>query len=279
MTNPNTVDNSGEHADTTHRFHRRESLISLVLVLFPVVFNLYYLYPEVASDIVSGNDSVFHLLMVDMAVEAITQGLDFTDPWQGSMGMGYPLFHYYHHLPHVTIALVHVLTLQSFPLSDMFNWSTYLLLSFFPLSIFWAMRLFGFDRLSAAMGGLVAPLLSTTGILGFGFASYVFQGWGVYAQLWAMVLMPPALALGYRVLRDGRGYFWAALLLAATLMSHVMYGYMAFLTLAFLTFIRPARISNLRSFVDTMWPRWRRLITLVLLVLAVTSYFLVPTSE
>jgi len=42
------------------------------MVLFDVAFNLYYLYPEVASGIVSGNDSVFHLMMVEMAAEAIT---------------------------------------------------------------------------------------------------------------------------------------------------------------------------------------------------------------
>ena len=44
-----------------------------------------------------------------------------------------------------------------------------------------------------------------------------------------------------------------------------------------LTLIQPTRISNLKSFVATMWPRWRRLITLVLLAGVVTSYFLVPT--
>ena len=275
-----TRDMGGNNSDAStppHWFYRHESLISFFLVLIAVAFNLYHLYPEVAGDIVSGNDSVFHLLMVQMAAEAITQGRDFTDPWQGSMGMGYPMFHYYHHFPHVTIALVHVLTLEAFSLASMFNWSMYLLLSVFPLSIYWAMRQFGSGGMSAAMGGLVAPLVTTSGILGFGFPSYVFQGWGVHAQLWAMVLLPPALALGYRVIQDGRGYLWATLLLAAALMSHVIYGYIAFITLGVLTLIQPGRISDLKSLADTMLPRWRRLITLVLLVGVVTSYFLVPT--
>ena len=173
------------------------------------------------------------------------------------------------------------------------------------------------------MGGLVASLIVTPGILGFGYISYVWRGYGLYTQLWAMVLLPPALAMGYRVLREGRGYFWATLLLAATLMSHVLYGYMAFLTLGILTFIQPIQfklpwntsdasatraqrrrtgpnsgpayliersrrsptagtpvstspISNLRSLVKDIWRRWRRLAILLLLVVAVTSYFLVP---
>ena len=74
------------------------------------------------------------------------------------MGMGFPLFHYYQHLPHVTLALVHVLTLGVFPLADMLNWTAYLLLSLFPLSIFWSLRRFGFDRLVAAMAWVARDL-------------------------------------------------------------------------------------------------------------------------
>ena len=48
------------------------------------------------------------------------------------MGMGFPLFHYYQHLPHLSIALVHGLTLGVFALADMLNWTTYLLLSLSP---------------------------------------------------------------------------------------------------------------------------------------------------
>ena len=70
--------------------------------------------------------------------------------------MGIPAFHFYQHLPHVTVTLVHVATLGVFPLADMLSWTTYLLLSLFPLSIYWSIRRFGFDQLTAAMGGLVA---------------------------------------------------------------------------------------------------------------------------
>ena len=250
--------------------------IVICVLLIAVAFNLYHLYPEVAGDVLALNDNVFHLLAIEMAVEAITQGQDFTDPWQGTMGMGIPLFHYYQHLPHISVALVHVLTLGVLPLADMLNWATFLLLSLFPLSIYWSLRRFGFDQLSAAFGSLVAPLVATAGILGLGFESYVFQGSGVYTQLWAMVLLPPALALSYRVLREGRGYLWATLFLAATLLSHLIYGYMAFLTLGVLTLIPPMRLSNPKSLMETMGRRWSRLMILFLLVVVVTSYFLVP---
>jgi hypothetical protein len=219
---------------------------------------------------------VLHLLLADAAAEAITQRQNFTDPWQGSMSMGFPLFHYYQHLPHISLALVYVLTFKVFALADLLHWTNYLLLSLFPLSIYWSLQRFGFDRISSAMGGLVASLTATDGLLGLDFRSYVFGGWGLYSQVWGMVLLPPALAVSYRTLREGKGFVWATLLLAATLMSHVIYGYMAFVTLGILTFIQPIRLSGPKFFAETLWRRWRRLIILFLLVIAVTSYFLVP---
>ena len=276
MLTHNTSDDKVEHAAPSERAYPLESFISFGLVLFAVAFNLYFLYPEVAGGILDSNDMVLHRVLADAAVETLTQGQDFTDPWEGTMGMGFPLLHYYQHLPHLSVALVHVLTLEVFPLVDMLHWTTYLLLSLFPLSIYWSLRRFGFDRISSAMGGLVSLLLSTNEMLGFSYSSYVFVGWGLYTQLWGMVLLPPAIAVGYQVMREGRGYFWATLLLAATLMSHLLYGYMAFLTLGILTITQPVLLSNQKAFAKETWKRWRRLIILLLLVVVVTSYFLVP---
>ena len=113
-------------------FRVREGLIVICVLLFAVAFNVYYLHPEGPGDVLDWNDSVMHLLLVDAAVEALTHGLDVTDPWQGTMDMGFPRFHYYQHLPYVIVALVHVVTLGAFPSADMLNWTTFLLLSMFP---------------------------------------------------------------------------------------------------------------------------------------------------
>ena len=158
----------------------------------------------------------------------------------------------------------------------MLQWSNYLLISLFPVSIYWSMRRFGFDRIIFAKGALVSSLGTTNGFYGFDFRSYIFAGWGLYAQLWAMVLLPLALAMSYRTLREGRGYLWAVLLLSATLMSHLLYGYMAFITLGILALVHPDQLSNPRSLAVAVWTNWRRLAILLLLVIAVASYFLVP---
>jgi hypothetical protein len=251
-------------------------VIVAVVLLVAVAFNLVLLYPEITSGIVAKNDAVMHLLLVEMAVEAIENGLNFTDPWQGTMNLGFPFFHYYQHLPHLLVALFHVVTFGVFPVADLIRWSTYLLLSLFPLTIFWSLRRVGFDDLTAGMGALVAPLAATDSLFGFGYASYTFLGFGLYSQLWAMALFAPAIALGYGVIRDGRGYFWATLLLAALLMSHLMYGYMAFISLGVLALVEVAKGSTLSSLAQATGRQWLRLIILLLLVSVVTSYFLIP---
>ena len=179
----------------------REGLIACLLLIFAVAFNLYCLYPEVAVEAPMLNDGVLHLLALDRSVAALTAHQDPTDPWLAPVTLGYPLFHHYQHLPYVLPAALYLPFRGTIPLFDLFNWTRYLLLSLFPLSVYWSMRRFGFSRLVAALAGLVASLLATNGLYGLDFASYVWRGYGMYTQLWGMLLLPPALAQGYATLR------------------------------------------------------------------------------
>src|SRR5207244_8981233 len=127
---------------------------------------------------------------------------------------------------------------------------------------------FGFLRLPAALAGLAASLIATNSLYGFDFSSYVWRGWGLYTQIWGMFLLPLALAEGYAVLRDGRGYFWAALLLAGLLLSHLVSAYLALASLVLL--------SLLPSDPRDVWRRLKRLAILSVPVLLATAYFVVP---
>ncbi|MBC8280547.1 MAG: hypothetical protein H8E48_07165 [Chloroflexi bacterium] len=229
--------------DRLRQYCFREAFIVVCLLTVAVAFNLIFLYSSFATDISAGSDILLHALIAESVVEAFKNGQNFTDTWQGSMGMGHPMLHYYQHLPHVGVGLAHIFTFQVFSAAEIVRWSTYGLISIFPLSIYWSLRRFGFDQLTSAMGGLIASLVATNSISGFGFSSYIGGAQGLYSQLWAMVLLPMALATGYQVLREGRGYFWAVLLLAATFMSHFLYGYMAFITLGILTVLMPIRFQ------------------------------------
>ena len=90
------------------------TLVVICSLFLAVAFNLVLLFPEVTGGVFYFNDSVMHFLMIDTAADAIRHGRDATDPWQRTMSMGFPLFHYYQHLPHISLALVHVLTPVSY---------------------------------------------------------------------------------------------------------------------------------------------------------------------
>ena len=247
-------------------------------LLSAVGFNLWHLFPETTGGGIPTNDNLYHLQLIDSAVDAVSRGQDITDPWNGNMSLGFPIFHYYQHLPHVSVALVHVLLFKIFPVVDILIWVTYILLSLFPLSIYWSLRRFSIDPLTSAMGGLLSSLIGTDFQLwgGFGYANYTFDGWGLYTQLWGMVLLPISLAFGYRTICTGKGYFVATLVLSVTLLAHVLYGYMAFITLALLAFVAVPKVSYGRPLALALWEHWRRLFVLFVLVVTVTLYFLVP---
>ncbi|MBN1992296.1 MAG: YfhO family protein [Anaerolineae bacterium] len=211
--------------------------LAALLLGFAVAFNLYHLYPEVAIRAPLFNDGVLHWLALKQTVAALVAGQNPTDGWLGTITLGYPLFHHYQHLAYLPPALLYGLSGQTLPLDGLFHWTRYLLLAAFPLSIFWSMRRVGFSRLSAAMAGLLASLIGTNGLFGLEFGSYVWRGSGLYTQLWGMLLLPPALAQGYVTLRTGRGYAGAALLLAATLLTHLVFGYIAVISLAVIALI------------------------------------------
>ncbi len=185
-------------------------LLGPLLLIGTLLFNIVALLPSLANDSPNLNDHVFHLLNLQRTVDAFRAGQDPTDAWQRAIGMGFPIFHYYQHLPYLIPAIVHLVSGVGMVL--VFRWTNYLLLCVFPLSMYWAMRKSRFDRTEAGFGALVSGLIATNGLYGLDLTSYIWSGYGLYTQLWGMVLLPPALAACYVVMRDGRGYGLAALL-------------------------------------------------------------------
>ncbi len=245
----------------------KANLVAAALLLGAIAFNLALLWPEVAVDAPPLNDAALHLPLVQRAADALARGEDPTDPWVPYFVQGYPLFHHYQHLPHVGTALLYRALLGAVPLGTLFNWLRYLLLATFPLSVYWAARRLGFRARPAALAGVVSSLLATNGLLGLDMGSYIWRGSGLYTQLWGMWLLPPALAGLYRTLRDGRGYTGTALLLAATLLSHTVLGYVALLSGLLFLFLGGLRPAGRRA---------GRLAIVYLLVALLAAYFLVP---
>jgi hypothetical protein len=108
-----------------------------------------------------------------------------------------------------------------------FRWSLYLLLASWPISVYLSSRLFGAGRPAATASAAMAPVLTSNPGVGYEAHAYLWIGYGVWTQLWAMWTLPLAWGFSWRAMRDGRGYFPAVLFTALTMAMHFETGYLA----------------------------------------------------
>ena len=243
--------------------------IAVSLVVLAVIFNAVLLWSEIGVSTLYLNDGVLHMTATEQTSNAIRQGADPTDFWLTQIDLGYPLFHYYQHLPQIIIAVINQFTSFFIPLFRLFDLSGYLLLVLFPVSIYWAMRRFEFGYLAAGLSALVASLLSTNGLFGIDYASYVWGGHGLYTQLWAMFFLPLALAEMYRAVRGNGSWFWSVFLSAIVLLSNLIYGYILIGSIVLFIFLTPNKIEIIA--------RFKRAVFAFILTAVVTSYFFLPS--
>jgi hypothetical protein len=134
--------------------------------------------------------------------------------------------------------------------------------------VYWSLRQFEFSRPAAGAAAALAPLLSAGHKFGFEYDSYVWRGFGMYTQLWAMHLTFLSLALVHRTLRDGRGYFWSVLALSALVLSHVIYAFITAITLGFVLLAGITRANGRERVI--------RLAVVGAPALLITAYFWLP---
>jgi len=211
----------------------------LVLVAAAIAFNLWELRAEITR-VLYLNDSAMHFSMMRWAEQRIRAGHLPIDGWYPYLGLGDSWFHHYQSLPHILGAYLAVL----FGTDQVFSWTLYLLLASTPLSIYWAARLFGWDRWIAGAAALVSPLLVSTPGYGYEHGSYVWLGYGMWSQLWAMWLLPIAIALSWRAIARGRSYALAALATAITIALHLIMGYLALLAIGVWVLITPSEFRQ-----------------------------------
>jgi hypothetical protein len=169
------------------------------------------------------NDSSLHEQMVRFATAQLQAGHLPLTSWFPFLGDGSPQFLHYQSLPAMLTGAFGLLVGPDVA----FRWSLYLLLSLWPISVYLSARLFGAGRPAAAASAAMAPfLVSVTGV-GYEQNAYVWTGFGVWTQLWAMWTLPLAWGFSWRAIRDGRGYLTAVLWIALTVALHFETGYLA----------------------------------------------------
>ena len=169
------------------------------------------------------NDSTMHEQMVRFATARLRAGHLPLTSWFPFLGEGSPQFLHYQSLPAILTGALGLLTGPD----TAFRWSLYLLLSLWPVSVYLAARAFGAGRPAAAASAAMAPFLMSAPGVGYEQGAYVWLGYGVWTQLWAMWTLPLAWGWSWRAVRDGRGYLPAVAATALTVALHFETGYLA----------------------------------------------------
>ncbi len=265
-------------------------IFSVILLVFAIAFNLwlYRLEPTAAID---PNDNTFQYALVDrtnqiwdFAANNCPKNLSFVichlsflvDHWVPNWAQGYNLPTYYSHIPQIIIvASYRFLTMFSeFQISnfkfqiDLFQYYhliIYLLLSFFPLSVFLALRVIRLPWLIAGFGALMTSHISTDGLYGLDPASFLWRGYGLSSQLFAMIPLPLAIACSWRYFNEKKSSFvLPVFFLVATTSGHLGVGIIALLSLIPMALAKPS-IEN-----------FKKLFLLGGVTVGILSYWIVP---
>lgn len=202
-----------------------------LILLVPVVFNAINLVSEVSIRVASTNDDAYHYLFLQRASDALANGQNILDFWLGQAELGMPVFYYYQHLPALAAVGLNRISLGNVDLLTSMNLIRYALMVGFPLVVFVSMRWMRFPAAAAVLGAACASLIADNYLYGFDYTSYIWRGWGMYTQLWAMNLSFLTLGASYRAIREGRWVWLAGLLLGLLVLTHLVYAYMMAITL------------------------------------------------
>jgi hypothetical protein len=238
------------------------------ILIFVIIFHAILLLPELTTLSPDLNDNVFHYSLCVSMQEELETGGNLIDHWVPYWSIGYPVFHHYQHIPHLIVVLIFNIFYKQIPLFVIFRLFNYLLLVLYPLVLYYSLRKMRFSQLSSAGAALFSLALSNINGYGFELGAFAWRGSGMFAQLWAMFLLPLTLSSIYTTLKENKNYFQSVIFLFLLANSQVMFGLIAVLTASLFIFI------NLGF--DQIWSRIKRLSLILVVFFIMISYLLIP---
>src|SRR3990172_9420212 len=242
--------------------------LALIIVGSAVILNLilYRAETQIKGDT---NDNVFQYSLVartnwiwenygcPLSLECLPNLVDHNVTYWAE---GYALPFYYSHVPQIAIVASYNLIIKPVSLwvnSDLslysyYNWTKYLLLALFPLPVFAACILVGFPLIPAAVGAFFAAHFSTDGLYGIDPPSFLWRGYGLTSQLYAVFFAPLGIAFTFRALRKPTTHnsrlttLFAVLFLTLTIAGHLGIGMITLLATAPLILFNPDRTNIIK---------------------------------
>jgi len=168
------------------------------------------------------NDSAFHIEMVQFATQILRQHHDPLTSWFPFLSGGVAQYLHYQPLPALVTGAIGLVIGPK----TAFLWSTYILLVLWPFGLYAMGRMLSF---SDARSGLIAltgsVVISVTGI-GYEAKSYIWFGYGLWAQLWGMWCLMLVIGAVYRGWESPRWRWVAVVGLALTFGCHYETAYL-----------------------------------------------------
>ena len=242
-----------------------------VILAAILAVNLFALRSELRIAQVDLNDNVLHYTLIERTVQAIERGKNPLDFWAPEYGFGYPVPRTYQPLAHLAVALTYFALGKAVPLLTLFTWFRYLSLALLPLSFFAAARLFRLPVWTAVAAAILAPSISSHGLYGIEYGSYIWYGSGLYTQSFATHLLLLGSGFSFRAIREGRHGALAGVLLGLTFLAHFILGYIGALTVVLLVCLPDAQAP--------LAARWRRGAWIAAVALALSAFQLLSLIE
>ncbi|EKD67472.1 MAG: hypothetical protein ACD_48C00387G0002 [uncultured bacterium] len=277
-----------------------EKYVAIFFLLFSIGFNLW-LYRAEPTTTIDPNDNAFQFALVertyqmwDYASRVCPRNLliincklsILSDHWVPNWAEGYNLPYYYSHVPQILIVGSYRLFHLPISLFQYYHYIIYVLLCFFPLSVFLATRVLRYSWFTAGIAALLASQISTDGLYGIDQSSFLWRGWGLSSQLFALIWFPLAIASiiqfvkTYQVSRIKYQVWLPVFFLTATTTGHLGIGMMAFLAIPIIclsqTLMSILEKQKQRIILEACIQAIKQIVLLALPPLIILSYWIVP---
>lgn len=246
----------------------KESVVALFLLAAVLSANAIGLAPELTISRVDLNDNAMHFPLIEGMVQAIERCENPFDWWAPEWDLGYPVLRTYQPLAHAIVAASYFALFKSVSLMTIFVWVRYLSVALLPLTFFITARLLSLSPLTAAAAAILTPMISTGGLYGLEYGSYVWAGSGLFTQAIACHFALLSIGFAYGAIRQGRRMALTGILLGLTFLSHFIYGYIAALTVCLLAVMPDSETPRTIRIGRTLWTG--------IIALAVSAFELAP---
>jgi hypothetical protein len=150
------------------------------------------------------------------------------------------------------------------------------------LSVFIAFRILKFPWTTAGIAALLASHISTDGLYGIDQSSFLWRGWGLSSQLFALFWFPLAIASIIQWTKDStrKSYICSVVFLVLTTMGHLGIGMMTFLAIPVICLTQAvvliAEKQKKRQIIESLTSSIKQTVFLAIPPLCILSYWIVP---